>query len=322
MACPQVALELLAALARQPAAAAHLLHLGADRALIQLADEQPVCAHPATALLGELLCMASEAGGGQLWAGERTPEPHAQLGSVAASCSSPAPLPWPEGAHLALQPAAATHAAALPAPPPTADDLLSGYGRRVHLPALSEDDSQQLFEVALQLQPEEAGDEAVLLAALAMLQHGVLADMPAPAVAGEPAILQALLRLLDGSRSHPQAAAAAVEVLQSLAGQLESAEEAGEDAHGLALAPLAYDSLLRCAALLTDPALQHAALAAGHALLPLLSGTDAPATTRSAGCGAVMEPLLAALTESLRLCLVRGALLQWVAARPLWGSTC
>lgn len=323
-----IALELLAVMARQPGVAARLLQLGADQALIHVADEMPGCSQPATALLGELLCAAAADPGGHaspaacvdtpvsacLLGGYTTPgDQLAHLAAARWEPAAPSPLPW--AAASPVHCGAATCRPPSPQPAGAATALAAG-SRRIKAMQLSEDDSQQLFEVALELQPEraEAAGEAALLATLSTLRHGVLADMPAAAVAAEPALLQALLRLVDGAQSRPAAAAAALAV-QSLAAALAAAEPAAEGEAGLALAPLAHDCLLRCAALLRGSSLQPQALAAAQALLPLLelqadAGVDGGASSSGAGCLA-LAPVLAALTEALRMDLVSCYLISW-----------
>lgn len=306
------ALELLAAAATDPATAARLLRCGADRVLIQLADEAapPVCS-AATDVLGQLLTAAAEAppwqepaGGGGPESSAATPAPlqPASHQLVLWSHASPQHLP-----PLPSPPPAATPASPPPrpkAPPPDLEQVLARCGRRVLAPQLSEEDSQQLFEVALEL--AEQADEAALLATLATLRHGVLADMPAAAVAAEPSLVQALLRLAarggGGGAGSPAAAGAALQALGQLAAGLTAAGEAGEGKAGLSLAPLAYQGLLRCGSLLNDCALQHEALHAALALVPLL----APAPGGAAGQpgAAVMAPLLAVLSDAVRLSLV------------------
>lgn len=317
------ALELLAVLARQPGAAAQLLQLGADHELIRVADELPGCTQLASALLGELLCSAAaepaasaaaaaSAGAAvDTWPLDSTPRPQLWHPPTAA----PQPSPWASPPSLpASSSVAAPDAAAASSPstlwPAAVASALAAGSRRVKAVQLSEDDSQLLFEVALELQSEraEAAGEAALLATLATLLHGVLADMPAAAVAGEPALLHALLRLVDGAQGRPAVAASALSVLQALAEALAAAEPAAEGEVGLALAPLAHECLLRCAALLRDGGLQPQALATAQALLPLL---ELPAdtglgggTSSSSSSSSWLAPLVAALTEALRLNLV------------------
>lgn len=315
------ALEVLAVLAAQPATAACLLRHGADQVLIRLADEAPPCTRPATALLGALLAAAAEVppcydedeGSRQE---KRLTAPVAPLqqhnhqqqlqlwgspGPLIACSGATQPWPTPPASAAASRP---TSPSRRPPPPPDLEDVLAACGRRVAAACLSEEDAQQLFEVALDL--AEQAEEAALLAALATLRHGVLADMPAAAVAGEPAVAQALLRLVAGSGSRPKAAAAALQVLHTLAASLAAADEAGEGEPGVPLAPFAYQGLLRCVALCgSDSTLQHEALATALALVPLLApGPDCG--TSGQPTAAVMAPLLAALADALRLGLVSG----------------
>lgn len=317
-----IALELLAVLARQPGAAAHLLQLGADHVLIRVADELPGCTQLASALLGELLCSAAaepaasaaaatSAGAAvDTWPPDSTPRPQVWYPPSAA----PQPSPWASPPSLpAASPSLAppdTAAASSPSTlwPAAATSAMAAGSRRVKAVQLSEDDSQLLFEVALELQPEraDAAGEAALLATLATLHHGVLVDMPAAAVAGEPALLHALLRLVDGAQGRPAVAASALSVLQALAEALAAAEPAAEGEAGLALASLAHECLLRCAGLLRDGGLQPQALATAQALLPLLElpadpGLDSGTSSSSSSW---LAPLVAALTEALRLSLV------------------
>lgn len=312
-----VALELLAVLARAPDVAAHLLRLGADRLLIHLADAVPACTHPATALLGDLLVVggaAAPAGGLQGIDGSSAStgmqwqpwEPQQlQQWSPAASAAA-LPSPWPAAAPPQLQ---ALAAASLPAPELSLADALAGCGRRVRAVALPEEDAQQLVELALRLHPDSS-EEAAQVAALATLTAGVLSDMPPAAVAGQPSVVDALLRVVDGARGRPRAASAALAALQAVAAGLAAAEEAGEgDAAGLPLAHIAYQGLLRCAASLSHSTLAGEALSAASALVPLL----APSEGSAAPSGAAMAPLMSALADALRLGLVRACTAAGVA---------
>ena len=315
-----IALELLAVMARQPGAAAQLLQLGADQVLIHVADQLPGCAQPASAILGELLCsVAAGCAGadGSVCPLERTPytelvhapAPDPQLSPVGATRAS---LPWPAASPVAALRCAASPRASMPQPSPAPRGLAAG-SLRVRAAQLSKDDSQQLFEVALELQLERAAEpagEAALLATLATLRHGVLADMPAAAIAGQPNLLQGLLRLVAWAQARPAVAAASLAVLQALATSLAAAEPAPEGEAGLPLAPLALDCLLCCAPLLHNGNLQPQALAACQVLLPLLephvdAGMDGGNSSSSGSGCLVLAPLVAALTEALRLDLVR-----------------
>ncbi|PRW20587.1 hypothetical protein C2E21_8958 [Chlorella sorokiniana] len=338
-----IALELLAVLARQPGAAAQLLQLGADQALIRMADDLPGCSQPASALLGELLCSAAAdaaacpppaALAGTAVSTDAAPLPASTpITQLAYSAGTqPEPSPWASPSSLpwaAMSPvgAAATSRPSTPWPAAAASALAAG-SRHIRAVHLSEDDSQQLFEVALELQPErfEAAGEASLLATLATLRYGVLADMPAAGVAGEPALLQALLRLVDGAQGHPAAAAAALGVLQALAASLAAAEPAAEGEAGLPLAPLAHECLLRCAALLCNHSLQPQALAAAQGLLPLLqlpadAGTDSGGSGSGSGSGCLaLAPVVVALTEALRLELLSECTAAGVAPPASWAT--
>ena len=310
-----VALELLSVLAQEPLLAAHLLQLGADQVLIQLADATPACTQPATALLGALLCLrgAQPADGGMA-PSSNSHQQHRLCSPTAQHCQvdswgSPALSPtW--------QPTAST-AAHSPTPGLSPDDLLATTSRRVRAIQLSAEDSQQLFELALELQPQpEWAKEAALLASLATLRHGVLADMPAAALAGEPAVLPSLLAVA-GNREHQQAAAAALQVLQAMGHGLLEAGDAAEGEPGLPVAPLAYQALLCCAPLLSDAALQHEALAIALALAPLLSPAKGTPDSDSRAACCAMAPLLAALTDALRLGLVSRVYMQVFKWQPV-----
>jgi hypothetical protein len=301
-----VALELLAVLAQEPPLAAQLLQLGADQVLIQLADATPACTQPATALLGALLCQR----GTQRVGGSMAPSGNCQELKQQELCSPTAQQcqvdSWGSRTLSPHWQPTALAAARSPAPGPSPADLLAATSLQVRAIQLSAEDSQQLFELALELQPQpEWAEDAALLASLATLRHGVLADMPAAALAGEPALLHGLLAVA-GIRGHPQVAAAALQVLRTMGQGLVEASDAAEGEPGLPVAPLAFNALLRCAPLLSDTALQHEALATALALVPLLAPVKGtPDSDSRASCRA-MAPLLAALTDALRLGLVSG----------------
>lgn len=129
--------------------------------------------------------------------------------------------------------------------------------------------------------------------------------MPAAAVGGHAAIMGGLLHLLDSSRARPHVAAAALHIVQAMAVGLLSAEEAANGEAGMSLAAWAILPLRHCAAMLCDASLQHAALPAALALVPLIGPpVDAPPGTCTTGARPALIPLLAALTEALRLSLV------------------
>ena len=300
-----VALELLAVLAQEPLLAAHLLQLGADQVLIQLADASPACTQPATALLGALLCQRGvEHAGGSVAPSVNSHQHHQQQEMRSPTAQHCQPASWDSPAFSPPWQPTALADAHCPAPGPSPDDLLASTSRQVRAIQLSAEDSQQLFELALELQPQpEWAEEAALLASLATLRHGVLADMPAAALAGEPAVLHSLLAVA-GSRGHQHAAAAALQVLQATARGLLEAGDAAEGEASLAVAPLAYQALLRCAPLLSDAALQHEALGAALVLVPLLAPAEGTPDSDNRAASRAMAPLLALLTDTLRLGLV------------------
>lgn len=324
----------------------HALQCVADQALIRLADAAPTCTAAATALLGKLLCARGEAGyacSALVPCLASRPGPGSD---TAASASPAASRPALQGGRL--QPAVASTSNLVHSPPvalwsspqsaafsasPVARaspaDAWTGSGtsgcgglesmpRSAAAEALSEEDQQQLFEVALELGagPGSAvADEAALLATLATLRHGVLADMPAAAVAGEPALVTSLLRLLEGGGQRPRVAAAALGTLQALAARLGASQATGHaaapaspeagrhpddsrDANSAAV--LAHAALLRCAKLCGNASLRHVALPAAAALVPLLS-------VLAGGFGAarkLLAPLLDTLADALHLTLV------------------
>lgn len=320
------------------------LQCRADQALIRLADAATACTAPASALLGQLLCADGEAGqacamqtpciGGQLdhsndkgaSASPAASRPVLQIGTLHAAATPSGLLPPSPPLALWSYPhlAASSALPAMRAEPVDAwagSSTSSGLGtlpRSAAAEALSEEDQQQLFEVALELgaEPHAATpDEAALLSTLATLRHGVLADMPAAAVAGEPALVASLLRLLDGAGPQPRAAAAALDALQVLAAQL-GASRAAAQAAAAALpgyvglqegrrddegtAALARQVLLRCAKLCSNPSIRHAALPAAAAFAPLLGILDGgPGPARK-----LLAPLLDALTDTVHLSLV------------------
>ncbi|KAL4440183.1 hypothetical protein ABPG75_003184 [Micractinium tetrahymenae] len=321
-------------------AAAKAMQCSADQALIRLADTAPACTVPATALLGKLLCACGEAGqdctatpcrqhrpgsGRAASASPATRHPALQAGRLPAAAAlspslppSPPLAPWSSpqcAASEASPPAGAASSNAWVAAPAGSCGSLDSLPRSAAAEALSEEDQQQLFEVALELGAEPGAvpaDETALLATLATLRHGVLADMPAAAVAGEPALAASLLRLLEGGQARPRVAAAALGALQALAAKLGAAESAtraaspgaagqreeGRDAGSAAA--LASAALLRCAQLCSDGFLRHAALPAAAAFVPLLA---IPAGKLGAA-SKLMAPLLDALADALHLTLV------------------
>lgn len=340
-------LDSLAFSSQSGTGAAHALHCGADQALIRLAEAAPACTALASALLGNLLCTRGEAGGADSMLAPRTagkPSPGSNRAASASPASSRQAL---QGG--SLQTATALPSSNLPPSPPTAlwpsppsGAFPASPGMRATAPdawpicasgscvlpeslprsaaaeALSEEDQQQLFEVALELGTQRGGapaDEPALLATLATLWHGVLSDMPAAAVAGEPALAASLLRLLEAVDPQPLVAVAALHALQALAAQLGASQLAGHAAASASseaagqleesrdvrcIAALAREGLLRCARLCSDARLQHAALPAAAALVPLLR---LPAG-RMDVARRLLAPLLDTLADALHLSLV------------------
>lgn len=306
------ALELLAAIATRPVLAARLLDLGADALLLRL-QRAPAYARKAQTMLQVLLYAHGQHKQALPLAASPAPtsdvgkqSPRCQLQQLQAS-SPPLALLAPSVARrlsgeelsracyelppVAAAAAAATTAASIPASetavhmissvsrlvPQNSMQLLEQLGLRVHCAQLASEDEQQLFDLAMQLQP--GVEEGVTLLALAQLRHGVLDDMPPEAVAAQPGLVESLVELTAVCSPHlSRQALACLDALLSALAVLPPERHAGPgslDEHALAVAPLAHATLLRCFTLLSDERMLPHALSLAQRLMGLLTPPSA-----------------------------------------------